>query len=84
MKKKILGGLIVVAVAAVAAFNINFNVGADKELSAISLANVEALAQGEGTSCPNGCRDIGWGTHEILRCDCSYTDYFSSCDAWGC
>jgi len=54
-------------------------------LSAVHLANIEALAQGEsGTKCPNGCRDIGWGTHKVLRCDCGYTGHFSSCSVWGC
>lgn len=48
MKKKILLSFTVVAIAALAAFNININAHAEKGLSAISLANVEALADGEG------------------------------------
>lgn len=48
MKKKILGGFTIAFIAAVAAFNINFNMNENNELSAISLANVEALADGEG------------------------------------
>jgi len=54
MKRKILGGLLVAFIAALAAFNTNFNMNKDDSLSAISLANVEALAQGEsgpGLSC---------------------------------
>ena len=84
MKKKILGGFAVAVIAAVAAFNVNVNITAGNELSAISLANVEALAQSETGNCPSGCKNIGWGTNEILRCDCSYTSYFSSCASWGC
>lgn len=85
MRKKLLGGLAAVVIAAIAAVNVNFNNEAENSLSALSLANVEALAQNEsGTACPNGCKDIGWGTHEILKCDCTYTGYFSSCSSWGC
>ena len=48
MKKKIFGGILAVAIAAVAAVNVNFNNESEDALSALSLANVEALAQGEG------------------------------------
>jgi hypothetical protein len=44
MKKKIFGSLIVIAIAAVAVFNLNLNTQ-ENDLSALSLANVEALAQ---------------------------------------
>lgn len=85
MKAKILSGVVAVAIAAIAAVNVNFNSEAENTLSALNMANVEALAQNEsGAKCPNGCRDIGFGTHEILQCDCEYTSYFSSCDSWGC
>ncbi|MFV0420296.1 MAG: NVEALA domain-containing protein [Dysgonomonas sp.] len=43
MKKKIFGGIAVLAIAAMAAFNVNLNIS-DVETSALSLANVEALA----------------------------------------
>lgn len=43
MKKKILGALLVVGIAAGAAFNVNMNSDRN-ELSLLSLANVEALA----------------------------------------
>ena len=43
MKKKIFGGIAVLAIAAVAALNLNFNTQSN-DLSAINLANVEALA----------------------------------------
>lgn len=48
MKKKILGGIAVLAIAVVAAFNVNISVQ-ENGLSDISLDNVEALA-GEGSS----------------------------------
>ncbi|MDR1582929.1 MAG: NVEALA domain-containing protein [Prevotellaceae bacterium] len=51
MKKYILGGIAAVVIAVLAGVNVNLN-SQDNELSAISLANVEALAQGEGGS---GC-----------------------------
>jgi len=46
MKKKIFGGLAILAIAAVAVFNVNFNSKSSK-LSDVSLANVEALAADE-------------------------------------
>jgi hypothetical protein len=46
MKKKILGGIVVVAIAAVAAWNVSLN-SQSNDLSDISLANVEALADYE-------------------------------------
>ena len=48
MKKKILGGIVAVAIAAVAAVNVNFNNEGENGLSALSVANIEALADGEG------------------------------------
>ncbi|SEK19817.1 NVEALA domain-containing protein [Parapedobacter koreensis] len=60
MKKKILGGFAVAVIAAVAAFNVNFNVNEGNELSTISLANVEALAQSEGGVCVETCLAL-WG-----------------------
>jgi hypothetical protein len=46
MKKKIIGGIALLAIVAVAAWNMDLNSQSDK-LSAVSLANVEALAQSE-------------------------------------
>ncbi|WP_118194494.1 NVEALA domain-containing protein [Albibacterium indicum] len=83
MKKKILGAVAATAFAAVMALNLNVGIGAN-ETSALTMNNIEALANGEGADCPNGCKDVGWGTQEILKCDCTYTSYFSSCDSWGC
>jgi hypothetical protein len=51
MKKKFFIGLAAVAVAAVAAVNVNFALQ-DNTLSALALANVEMLAHGET---PSGC-----------------------------
>jgi hypothetical protein len=44
MKKSVLGGIAAVVIAAVIAFNVNLNANSNN-LSDISLANVEALAQ---------------------------------------
>jgi len=52
MKKRILGIFVVAIIAAAAAFNVNFNTNERNELSAISLANVEALAQEEEVEIP--------------------------------
>ncbi|GHT51005.1 hypothetical protein FACS189440_19400 [Bacteroidia bacterium] len=49
MKKYIFGGIAVLTVVAAAALNINFNTQ-KSDLSGISLANVEALAQSEGVN----------------------------------
>ena len=46
MKKRILSGVAVMAIATIAAFNLNLNVE-NQELSLLNLANVEALAEGE-------------------------------------
>jgi hypothetical protein len=82
MRKKLFIGISAVAVGAIAAVNVNY-ASQNNDLSDLALANVEALA-GEGASCSSGCRDIGWGTSQILRCDCSYTGIWSSCNNWGC
>jgi hypothetical protein len=47
MKKKILGGIALLAIAAVAAWNVDFN-SPTNDLSGTSLANVEALAAENG------------------------------------
>jgi hypothetical protein len=49
MYKKIFGGIAVLAIAAVAVFNVNLT-SQKSDLSSVSLANVEALAQGEGST----------------------------------
>jgi hypothetical protein len=54
MKKKILGGIAMLAIAAVAVVNVNLN-SQGHELSAISLANVEALAEDEDSENKKSC-----------------------------
>jgi len=64
MKKKILGGVAVMAVAAVAALNLNFS-NNQHNLSELSLSNVEALASGESggvINCGNTCNGAKCGT----------------------
>lgn len=82
MKKKIFGVAVAIAITPIAALNLNLNVGTN-ELSALTMENIVALADGE-SACPNGCRSAGWGFQEVMKCDCTYTSYFSSCDSWGC
>ncbi|WP_313381507.1 NVEALA domain-containing protein [Proteiniphilum saccharofermentans] len=52
MKKKIFVGIAVLAMAAIAAFNVNLNT--NSEVSLLTLANVEALAQCENKVEVNG------------------------------
>jgi hypothetical protein len=59
MSKKILYGIAVLAIAAVAAWNVNLN-SQGNDLSDISLANVEALA-GEGGTTVTSCLGL-WGS----------------------
>ncbi|GAB6008827.1 NVEALA domain-containing protein [Dysgonomonas reticulitermitis] len=60
MKKKIFGSLIVIAIAAVAAFNVNMNPVQESNMSPLALANVEALAQSETNNNPY-CHNGGVG-----------------------
>ena len=65
MKTKILSGVVAVAIAAIAAVNVNFNGEAENALSGLSLANVEALASGEedgGLECDSNCGGAYCGT----------------------
>lgn len=81
MKKNILKFTLVAAIAVAASWNISQG---EVKLSDVASNNVEALASGEGTSCSGGCSDIGWGGRQIVRCNCTTTGYFSSCNRWGC
>jgi hypothetical protein len=73
MKKKIFGGIALLAIAAMAAWNVNLN-SQSNELSDISLANVEALANEGGTGpCPNGARQwddpsFWYDDHTFITC----------------
>ena len=62
MKKKILGSMVAVAIAAIAAVNVNIQ-ASDNGVATIGLSNVEALASGESPDCSNGCYDNGSGCY---------------------
>ena len=47
MKKKILGGIAAIAIATVVALNMQIMVGENDQITDLSMANVEALAQHE-------------------------------------
>lgn len=78
MKKKIFGGILAVAIAALAAVNVNINNESEDALSALSLANVEALASGEeeedeGKTCYNSITTKEGS--QVLYCQsCSWVD----------
>jgi len=65
MKKKIFGGVAVLAIAVVAALNVIVSTNNHK-ISDISLTNVEALA-GENLDCPNGCYPNGSGCYKKCK-----------------
>jgi hypothetical protein len=86
MKKKILGGIFILSIVALAAINVNFGLQ-KSNLSGVSLSNVEALADeisasgtqncwrnGEGGFCPtrlcSGCSLI-WFTTGLNLSTCS-------------
>jgi hypothetical protein len=53
MKKRIFGGIVILAIAAVAAFNVNLT-SQKSELSGISLANADVLANAEALATEEG------------------------------
>jgi len=67
MKKKILYGIVVLAIAAIAAFNVNLNT--NDEMSLLTLANIEALASEGVDQCDitkyNRNAKEGWVTKEF-------------------
>lgn len=65
MKKKVFGAVALIAIAVAAGWNYQQS-QQESELSDLTLANVEALASGESSDCPNGCYDNGSG------CFCHY------------
>jgi hypothetical protein len=73
MKKKILGGIAILAIATVATFNVNLNLAQESNMSPLALANVEALAQNESggggntRECWQGTLDVYSG---VLKYDC--------------
>ena len=68
MKKNILKATLVAAFALIAGFNV-YNSQKSDAMSELALANVEALARGEDSACPNGCVDNGDG------CSCNGVHY---------
>ena len=82
-KNKILSVLFVAAIAVAAAWNFSQNQD-EVTLSDLALENVEALAGEVLGPCTAGCRSVGWGWSQILKCTCGYTGIFSSCNQWGC
>lgn len=54
MKRKILSAALFVAIAVAAGWNFNQSEN-EMVMSDLALANVEALAGGESSDCPNGC-----------------------------
>lgn len=65
MKKKVFGAVALIAIAVAAGWNYQQS-QQESEISDLTLANVEALASGESSDCPNGCYDNGSG------CFCHY------------
>jgi len=77
MKKKIFGGLVVVAIVVGAMINVNLNKVSNK--GDLTLANVEALAQGEGVTITCGrysgrCWAIDY-ISSIGYCHCYFSGY---------
>ena len=61
MKKQILGGIAVLAIAAVAAFNVNMNDMQSKEHSSLTLNSIEAQAGfWETIEGAINCPSLGW------------------------
>jgi hypothetical protein len=72
MKKFILGGIAAIVIAALAAVNVNMNSQSENLLSDIALANVEALADGEGgNACPGNCNSWQGSGGGGVACDCA-------------
>jgi len=75
MKKKIFGGALLLAIAATAAFNLNFSMNENNKLSSLALADVEALANestggGDKVNCNCG---LLWGI------GCKADNYGATC-----
>ena len=85
MKKKIILGFAVLAIAAVAAFNVNLNTNQKSDMSLLALANVEALADGEinPSNCPGGY--CNWSDSWGNKCSaCCPTGKDPICNSYGC
>lgn len=80
MKKNIVGVIAVVAIAAMAGYNV-YSSQNDGKLSDLALANVEALASGEsgGWACPDACKEWSGNSGGGIACDCNR--YTGKCKA---
>jgi len=76
MKKKIFGGIAVLAIAAVAILNVNF-VSKTNSMSDVKFSNVEALASESGTPSCTGPKSEATG-----YCNCTNTNPCK--DMYGC
>lgn len=92
MKKKFFGGIIVLAITAIAAFNVNLNLQ-QEGYSVLSLNDIEALAQEDGgklTHCPNFKSQSvwisgSWHTCCVMGADidaCNFSLEDSQCKQW--
>jgi len=78
MKKKIFGGVVVLALTAIAVFNVNVNTKEDST-SLLSLSNIEALAQESGQEVVITCGAyegpcwFGFATPSGLYFNCDFT-----------
>jgi hypothetical protein len=81
MKKKILGGIALLGIAAVAAWNVNLN-SQSSDLSDVSLANVEALANGESSSKSIDCwQEISSSHSNAMSAELTHKTYCGECSA---
>jgi hypothetical protein len=85
MKKKIIGGIAIVAYAAIIGLNVKMN-SQESKLTNLALANVEALAEetgGNAHDCPGGYCSFtdNWGN----KCEaCAPTGKNPKCNSYGC
>ena len=83
MKKRILGLMAIVVIAAVAAWNVYMSQSKNEmALSDVALENVEALANNEGGStCSGNCSSWIWALGSGVACDCGRYN-FGICYHW--
>jgi hypothetical protein len=77
MSKKLFGGIVILAIAAVAAWNVNLN-SQSNDLSDIALTNVEALASENNCHNTNGYKT--WYTSGIFSRKQEFYDCCSTTD----
>jgi len=68
MKKRIIVGMVAVAIAVVAVMNMDLGARKQENLSALQMANIEALAQGESSSKEYDCYSILGGSGQSISC----------------